>query len=64
MTAFTGSLPVRPSGFDAFLIALGRWLVRSGERLAAEHHLAALHYDSHEERLRDGTAVRHSGLWV
>lgn len=63
MTTLTGLCPpARPSGFDALLIAVGRWLVNTGERLAAQEQ-TMLNHSTHEDRLRDGAAIRHSGLW-
>ncbi|WP_323959045.1 hypothetical protein GC088_10875 [Arthrobacter sp. JZ12] len=63
MTTLTSlSLASRPSGFDALLIQLGRWLVRYGERLAARQQTVVSH-TRHEDRLRDGIAMRHSGIW-
>lgn len=64
MTTLTGLCPpIQPSGFDALLITVGRWLVSTGERLAAQEY-AMLNHTGHEERLRDGAALRHSGLWL
>lgn len=63
MTTLSGFYPpAQPSGFDALLITVGRWLVTTGERLAAQEN-AMLNHSAHEERLRDGAALRHSGLW-
>lgn len=63
MTTLTSLCPpVRPSGFDALLIVIGRWLVTTGERLAAQEQAMANH-SAYEDRLRDGAALRHSGLW-
>jgi hypothetical protein len=64
MTTLTGLCPpAQPSGFDALLIRIGRWLVITGERLAAQE-TARPDHSEYEDRLRDGLAVRHSGLWI
>ncbi|KRF08500.1 hypothetical protein ASH00_01925 [Arthrobacter sp. Soil782] len=64
MTTLAGLYPpAQPSGFEALLIAVGRWLVSTGERRAAREHTMVDHR-VHEDRLRDGTALRHSGLWL
>lgn len=62
MTTLTGfSSPVRPAGFDALLITIGRWLVSTGEHLAVAQSAAPQH-TAYEERFRDMAAIRHSGL--
>lgn len=65
MTTLTGLCPpaARAWGFDALLIAVGRRLVRTGERLASRQYPARNHRE-HEDRLRDGAALRHSGIWI
>lgn len=63
MTTITGlCTPVQPSGFEALLIRVGRWLVSTGERLAQESTIP--NHSEYEERFRDGMAARHSGLWI
>ncbi|WP_309071482.1 hypothetical protein [Arthrobacter sp.] len=64
MTTLTGLCPtVQPSGFDAMLIRVGRWLVSTGEHLASRENTVADHSE-YEDRVRDGMAIRHSGLWI
>ncbi|WP_026551920.1 hypothetical protein [Arthrobacter sp. H20] len=64
MTTFaTYSPSIRPTGFDALLILVGRRLVSTGERLAREHARYSEAVLAHDERRRDLAAARHSGLW-
>ena len=67
MTALVGySHHARPTGLEALLIVIGRWLIDAGERRAASHAVHARYraYErACENRSRDLAATRHSGLW-